>query len=153
MSGAAINGVANGIVAPVLMSAAALAGDYVMRVDLPKFNMPELPKIDLPKLELPKIDLPFGKKGGAEAPIFIDENPNVTAKGAVTAASAPTGAVKVRASVAPKKVVDKQAPTLAELQRSRGQTIIASDDEWKAFPVRRLPGSCAVAPVNSCIHF
>lgn len=128
-----------------------------MRIEMPKFELPKVPKLEVPKLELPKLELPKIGGGSKKEAIFIDDNPNAAPKAAAPKAAnveAPAGSVRVRAATAPKKafsVADKEAPTLAELQKSKGIQVTISDGQYKQFPVRRLPGETPLSTFH--VHF
>lgn len=108
-------------------------------VNLPKLpEMPSLPELPaMPKgISLPKIG-GAGKKSAE--PIFIDDNPNVTAT---------TAPPKPKVRVGKETVPVPQAPTLDELKKAAGKNATGgvsiatgvSSDSYRRFPVRRLPG-------------
>mmetsp|Transcript_51214 Transcript_51214/g.125777 ORF Transcript_51214/g.125777 Transcript_51214/m.125777 type:complete len:174 (-) Transcript_51214:102-623(-) len=133
---------ASNLAVPVVMGGVALAGDLVMRIDLPKI---EIPKVEMPKVELPKVSLPKLGGGGKkkEEAVFIDDNPNAPTKPKPKPkpVSAPLdpNAVVVRAAPAARGA---DAPSLSEIQKGGGAsvTIAESGADWKAFPGRRMPG-------------
>mmetsp|Transcript_4397 Transcript_4397/g.13327 ORF Transcript_4397/g.13327 Transcript_4397/m.13327 type:complete len:187 (+) Transcript_4397:128-688(+) len=123
---------------------------------LPKINVPKLKVPDLPKLsDLPKVGKAKAKDATAavknpkktvqkqkqkqKEDIFIDENPNVV--------NAPSRQPppRIRIGKADGKVID--APSLEELKAKAGKNVstgVVIDalgaDQYKKFPVRRLPG-------------
>lgn len=122
--------------AAVVVMGAAAAGP--LRVEMPK--MPKMPA--MPKLELPSLGKKAPAKGKKPAATFIDDNPNARKR-----VAAPRSAdTKVRAGTGGDVAKGANAPTLAEIQKSRATPGVVIKDaagtsDWKAFPQRRMPGA------------
>lgn len=122
--------------AAVVVMGAAAAGP--LRVEMPK--LPKMPA--MPKLELPTLGKKAPAKGKKPAATFIDDNPNARKR-----VAAPRSAdTKVRAGAGGDVAKGANAPTLAEIQKSRATPGVVIKDaagtsDWKAFPQRRMPGA------------
>lgn len=121
------------------------APPQAMRIDLPKFNisLPKLPDISLPDLDLPN----FGKKKDTTPSAKSKAPPagsGLTPKGkklTVPPQRAPSSErVKVRVSTAVRPS-NPDAPSARGASGLKIYDTIKSDDGWKRFPTRRMPGA------------
>jgi len=132
-----------------VMGAIALRGDMQLRVplalrlELPKIKVPklEVPKLEVPKLEVPKLSVP--KLGLPK--LKLPRDPKKEAKAAPPATRTTTkvatrsSSVQVRAATSSGSI--KDAPTFEDITKLRGSGVEVITSEYKAFPVRRMPGA------------